>query len=151
MQVSQAWIINYIPHLLWDVINYPCLRYLLLGLQSSYGNQLSQIFINSMWPSLSDCICLTMNYTSRVLWPCDTIELYQHWLKQWLAARWHQTTTWTNVVLFSKENIRTNLTEIWVKIERKCFWKCFLQNVGTIIQASICQNQIDALYLINYI
>ena len=36
-QVSQARIRNYITKFLWEVIIYPCLRYLLLVLNSSYG------------------------------------------------------------------------------------------------------------------
>ena len=43
--------------------------------------------------------------------PCgDDIYLDQHWLRQWLAARWHQAITWPNVELSS---VRSSDTHCW--------------------------------------
>ena len=57
-----------------------------------------------------------------------------------------QAITWTNAFLLSIRPLRTNFSEIWIKIQnfslRKCPWKCRLQNGGHIVQGemSYCHN-----------
>ena len=73
-QVSIAWINNYIPLHLWDVITYPCLRHLLLAHSFWYGQ-------NSMDSSIVYNVKHIVSFLTGFILTTGCSEL-KHWKKE---------------------------------------------------------------------
>ena len=110
-QVSIAWISNYIPLHLWDVITYPCLRHLLLAHSFWYGQ-------NSMDSSIVYNVKHIVSFLTWFILTTGCSEL-KHWkknvvmlprLSSILQVAAILQTTFPNVILF------------WLKFHWNCPW-----------------------------
>ena len=88
-QVSWAWICNYIPQYLWNVIKYSCLRYLLLALRHILCCR--TFLFNSLWPNDSIWQHRSRSTLAQVMACC--LMAPSHYLNQcWLIfskVKWH--------------------------------------------------------------
>ena len=85
--------------------------------------EISQIWIEHIKPigQMSDRPWTFFGYTGFlvILIPHGNINLVQHWLKQWLVARWYQAITWTNV---DNDNQKCSVAFIWEHFHKKYSW-----------------------------
>ena len=87
-QVSHAGISNYIPQLLWDVITYPCMRYLLLATKSSYRRWPWDAMI-TQHPQQQHprCPALLTSMTGAAEWWAGPPSMDMTGCRSWLASK----------------------------------------------------------------
>ena len=109
-------------------------------MESVYSKMLKTMYILQQTKPSQQCI----DRLPRILAHCGLgtsrgdIDLGQHWLRQWLAAKRHQAVTWTNVYL-----LPTSSDFIWWRFHKrylghqslKLIWKLLIWNFIEIFQA----------------